>query len=317
MKLAFLDTDTLAPGIHLRSPGFAHQWQQYARTLPEQVQQRLAGIDIAIVNKVKLTRETLAALPRLKLIAIAATGSDNVDLVACRELGIAVCNIRDYAKNSVPEHVLALIMALSRNLLAYHGSVQAGRWQEVEQFCYFDYPIRDLAGQTLGLIGYGTIAKDVARLATALGMKVIVAARKGQAADSDRVEFDEFLARADIISLHCPLNADTRHLISSREFGLMQPHALLINAGRGGLVDEQALLTALAEGQIGGAGFDVASEEPPAPDHPLMQAVQQYPNFIFTPHVAWASHAAIQRLADQLIENIEAFVAGREQNRLV
>ncbi|GAA3549696.1 D-2-hydroxyacid dehydrogenase [Zobellella aerophila] len=317
MKLAFLDTDTLAPGIHLRPPGFAHQWQGYGHTLPEQVMQRLADVDIAIVNKIKLTRELLTALPRLRLVAIAATGSDNVDLAACRELGIAVCNIRDYSRNSVPEHVLALIMALSRNLLAYHKSVQAGRWQASGQFCYFDYPIRDLAGQILGLIGYGTIARDVEKLAKALGMQVMVAARKGQAASPGRVEFDELLTRADIISLHCPLNADTRHLISHREFELMRPHSLLINAGRGGLVDEDALLTALARRQIAGAGFDVVSEEPPAPEHPLMKAARQYPNFILTPHVAWASQAAMQRLADQLIDNIEAFVAGREQNRLV
>ncbi|WP_116475672.1 D-2-hydroxyacid dehydrogenase [Zobellella maritima] len=317
MKLAFLDTDTLAPGIQLRPPGFDHRWQGYGHTPPEQVQQRLADVDIAIVNKVKLNRETLSALPRLRLVAIAATGSDNVDLAACRELGIAVCNIRDYARNSVPEHVLALIMALGRNLLAYHSSVQAGRWQESGQFCYFDYPIRDLAGQTLGLIGYGTIARDVEKLARALGMQVMVAARKGQVAGAGRVEFDEVLARADIISLHCPLNADTRHLISTREFELMQSHTLLINAGRGGLVDEDALLTALDQQQIGGAGFDVVSEEPPSPTHPLMKAARQYSNFILTPHVAWASQAAMQRLADQLIDNIEAFVAGREQNRLV
>lgn len=316
MKLVFLDRKTLAPDIELRAPGFPHQWQSHEETAPGQVLERLQEADIAIVNKVRLDADTLARLPGLKLVAIAATGSDNVDLAACHQAGIAVCNIRDYSRNSVPEHALALIMALNRNLHAYRASIAAGRWQEAGQFCYFDYPVRDMAGQTLGLVGYGTIARDLERLATALGMKVLVAARKGQPAVEGRLAFDEVLARADVLSLHCPLTPETRHLLGPRELALMKPDALLINVGRGGLVDESALLAALENGTIGGAGFDVVTEEPPAPDNPLLQALR-YPNFILTPHVAWASHSAMQRLADQLIDNIEAFVAGREQNRLV
>lgn len=316
MKLVFLDQMTLASSIKLRRPDFPHQWQSYASSTPDQIQARLADADIVLINKVKLDADTLRQLPQLKLIALAATGSDNLDLEACRRLGIAVCNIRDYSKNSVPEHALALMMALNRNLHAYRASVVAGRWQQSGQFCYFDYPVRDLAGQTLGLIGYGTIARDLEKLALALGMQVIVAARKGQTPPQGRVSFEQVLTQADIISLHCPLNDDTRHLIAAPEFTLMKADALLINVGRGGLVDEAALLAALQRQQIGGAGFDVVTTEPPAPDNPLMQALA-CPNFILTPHIAWASQAAMQRLADQLIDNIEAFVAGKAKNRLV
>ncbi|MBL1376039.1 D-2-hydroxyacid dehydrogenase [Zobellella iuensis] len=316
MKLVFLDRQTLAPEIELRAPSFEHRWQSHQETAPGQVVTRLQDADIAIVNKVRLDADTLARLPGLKLVAIAATGSDNVDLNACRHAGITVCNIRDYSKNSVPEHALALIMALNRSLNAYHASIAAGRWQQAGQFCYFDYPVRDLAGQTLGLVGYGTIAQDLEKLALALGMKVMISARKGEPAGPGRFPFDEVLARADVVSLHCPLTHATRHLIGPREFALMKPDALLINVGRGGLVDEAALLAALEQNRIGGAGFDVVTEEPPSMDNPLMQALH-YPNFILTPHVAWASRSAMQRLADQLIDNIEAFVAGRPQNRLV
>ncbi|MGO5000467.1 D-2-hydroxyacid dehydrogenase [Oceanisphaera sp. W20_SRM_FM3] len=316
VNLVFLDQETLPTQAQLRRPNFAHHWQSYGNTLPEQVTTRLAEADIVLVNKVSLTADMIAQLPRLKLIALAATGSDNLDLTACRDAGIAVCNVRDYSKSSVPEHALSLMMALSRNLHAYRNSVVDGRWQQSGQFCYFDYPVRDLHGQTLGLIGYGTIAKDLEKLALALGMQVMVAARKGQTPAAGRVRFEQLLAQADIISLHCPLNADTRHLIAEPEFKLMKEDAILINVGRGGLVDEAALLQALETKQIGGAGFDVVTAEPPAPDNPLMQALA-CPNFILTPHIAWASHDAMQRLADQLIDNIEAFVAGKEQNRLV
>ena len=316
MNLVFLDQETLPNQVQLRRPNFAHHWQSYDNTTAEQVITRLAEADIVLVNKVSLTADMIAQLPRLKLIALAATGSDNLDLSACRQAGIAVCNVRDYSKSSVPEHALSLMLALSRNLHAYRNSVVDGRWQQSGQFCYFDYPIRDLRGQTLGLIGYGTIAKDLEKLAVALGMLVIVAARKGQAPAAGRVGFEQLLAQADIISLHCPLNDDTRHLIAEPEFKQMKENALLINVGRGGLVDEAALLQALETQQIGGAGFDVVTAEPPAADNPLMQALA-HPNFILTPHIAWASHDSMQRLAEQLIENVEAFVVGKEQNRLV
>lgn len=316
MRLVFLDQKTMAPDVKLRHPNFAHDWINYDYTEPEQMQERLQDADIAIVNKVELDAQLIETLPNLKLIVLAATGSDNVDLDACRKRGIAVANIQNYTQSSVPEHALSLMLALSRNLNAYRSSIAEGRWQQSGQFCYFDYPVRDLNGQTLGLIGYGTIAKDLEKLARALGMKILVAARKGQAPSEGRVSFEQLLAEADVISLHCPLTVDTQHLIGETEFKLMKNDALLINVGRGGLVDEAALLTALKNQQIGGAGVDVVSEEPPALDNPLMQALA-YPNFILTPHVAWASAGSMQRLADQLIDNIDAFVAGKSLNRLV
>ena len=316
MRLVFLDHKTLAPDVKLRRPNFAHDWINYDYTEPEHIQERLQDADIAIVNKVELDAQLIETLPHLKLIVLAATGSDNVDLDACRKRGVAVANIQNYTQNSVPEHALSLMLALSRSLNAYRSSIAAGRWQQSAQFCYFDYPVRDLNGQTLGLIGYGTIAKDLEKLARALGMNILVAARKGQTPSEGRVSFEHLLAEADVISLHCPLTADTQHLIGEAEFKLMKNDALLINVGRGGLVDEAALLAALKNHQIGGAGVDVVSEEPPALDNPLMQALT-YPNFILTPHVAWASAGSMQRLADQLIDNIDAFVAGKSLNRLV
>lgn len=316
MKLVFLDHKTMAPDVQLRQPNFDHEWVNYDYTAPEQMQERLQDADIAIINKVELDAQLIASLPRLKLIVLAATGSDNIDLAACRKQGVAVANIQNYTKSSVPEHALALMFALSRNITAYRHSIAQGRWQQSGQFCYFDYPVRDLHGQTLGLVGYGTIAKDLEKIAQALGMNTLIAARKGQAPSQGRVSFEHMLTEADIVSLHCPLTAETQHLIGEAELTLMKKDALLINVGRGGLVDEAALLAALKNQQIGGAGVDVVSEEPPARDNPLMQALA-YPNFILTPHVAWASAASMQRLADQLIDNIDAFVAGKSLNRLV
>lgn len=308
-RIVFLDRATLAPSVTLREPGFAHDMISYDRSAAGDVAGRIEHADIVITNKVKLTESAIAQAPRLRFVAVAATGTDNVDLAACRARGIIVSNIRDYAVNTVPEHTFALILALRRSLLAYRDSVRAGRWQESGQFCYFDYPIEDLAGSVLGIIGSGALGSKVAALGQAFGMKVIFAGRKDAPATAGHVEFGEFLARADIITLHCPLTPGTRHMIDAASFAAMRRHPLLINTARGGLVDEMALGDALRSGQIAGAGFDVATAEPLPADHPLM-ALCDMPNFILTPHVAWASHSAMQALADQLIGNIEAFMAG-------
>ncbi|KAL8188369.1 UNVERIFIED_CONTAM: hypothetical protein K2H54_000015 [Gekko kuhli] len=283
-QIVFLDSDTLDTGITLRHPDFPHHWQSYPSTAPEQVVERLKDASIAIINKVRIGGAELARLPDLKLIALAATGSDNVDLEACRAANVGVCNIRNYSGPSVPEHAMALMLALARNL-----------------FCWRQ----------------GRSVRPSAKRARGIGMEVRYAqSQVGASHDEDRLPLDELLQSADVISLHCPLTPYTRNLIGERELELMKPGALLINVGRGGLVDEEALLRALANGRLGGAGFDVASVEPPPPDHPLMQALQ-YPHFILTPHVAWASEESMQRLADQLIDNINAFAEGRRQHRLV
>ncbi|MCF7717308.1 D-2-hydroxyacid dehydrogenase [Aeromonas jandaei] len=316
-QIVFLDSDTLDAGITLHHPDFPHHWQSYPSTAPEQVVERLKDASIAIINKVRIDAAELAQLPELKLIALAATGSDNVDLEACRAANVGVCNIRNYSGPSVPEHAMALMLALSRNLFCWRQSLLEGRWQQSGQFCFFDHNIMDLHGKQLGIIGKGTLGQALGERAKGMGMTVRYAQSQiGGSHDEDRLPLDELLQSSDVISLHCPLTPYTRNMIGERELGLMKPGALLINVGRGGLVDEEALLRALANGRLGGAGFDVASVEPPPPDHPLMKALQ-YPHFILTPHVAWASEESMQRLADQLIDNINAFAAGRRQHRLV
>jgi glycerate dehydrogenase len=257
-------------------------------------------------------------LPQLQMIAVAATGTNNVDLEACRARGIVVSNIRGYAVHTVPEHVFALLLALSRNVFAYREAVAAGRWQASDQFCFFDYPIRDLHGATLGVMGGGSLGSGVIRLAEAFGMRVLRAERKGASSVRDGyTAFDRVLQEADAISLHCPLTAETKNLIGEAELRAMKPSALLINTARGGLVDELVLVRALQEGWIAGAGFDVLSVEPPSAGNPLLTpALLAQPNFLLTPHVAWASRPAMQSLADQLIGNIEAFARGEPQNRV-
>lgn len=316
LRLVQLEGESLIADV--RRPAFDHAWVEHARTAPSQVIERLAGATIAITNKVPIDAASIAALPELKMIAISATGTNNVDLDACRERGIVVSNIRGYAGHTVPEHVMALLLALSRNLVAWRESLQAGGWQRSEQFCLFDHPIRDLHGATLGLIGAGTLGNGVARLAEAFGMRVLRAERKGAVViRPGYTAFGEVLAEADAISLHCPLTADTQNLIGESELQMMKPSALLINTARGGIVDEAALIRALKAGWIGGAGFDVITAEPPPAGHPMLDpALLALPNFLLTPHVAWSSRPAMQTLADQLIDNIEAFVAGAPKNRV-
>ena len=310
MRIVFLDRDTLSPQTRLRAPGFDHELVCHGGTSAAEVASHIADADIVLVNKVRLDAHAIAAAPRLKFIAVAATGTDNVDLAACRERGIVVSNIRNYAVHTVPEHTFALIFALRRSICAYRDAVRAGRWQESGQFCFFDFPIRDLAGSTLGVIGDGVLGQAVAAIGRALGMRVLMSAFKGRA-DMGMLytPFDRVLAESDVITLHCPLLPQTRHMIGAAEFAAMARAPLLVNTARGGLVDESAVGPALVSGQISGAAFDVVAGEPPAPGHPFM-ALLNRPDFILTPHVAWASDEAVQALADQLVDNVEAFVRG-------
>jgi glycerate dehydrogenase len=311
--LVFLDRSTLQ--ATLRRPSFDHSWTEHATTPIDQTVARLREATIVLTNKAPLRAEALAQLPALKLIAVAATGYDIVDVAACRERGIAVCNIRNYAVHTVPEHVFALILALRRSLFAYRADVERGRWQQCEQFCFFDHPIGDLHGSTMGLVGGGALGQGVAALARAFGMRVLFAEiSPGAAARPDRTPLEQVLAVSDVISLHCPLTPATRHLFGAAQLRQMKRNAILINTSRGGLVDESALATALTEGWIAGAGFDVLTSEPPTQGNPLLDL--RLPNFILTPHVAWASRNAMQGLADQLIDNVELFVKGTPQNLL-
>ncbi len=315
-RIVYLDRASISVEVH--RPAFACDWIEYQKTAAEEVVERLAGATIAISNKVPITAATLAALPDLKMIAVAATGTNQIDLEACRQRGIVVSNIRGYAEHTVPEHVFALLLALSRNLLAWRQTLQAGAWQKSDQFCLFDHPIQDLHGATLGLVGCGSLGNGVARLAEAFGMRVLRAERKGAAQlRPGYTAFETVLAKADAVSLHCPLTAETTGLIGASELQAMKPSAMLINTARGGLVDEAALIEALRLGWIAGAGFDVVTVEPPPVGHPMLTPeLLAMPNFLLTPHVAWSSQPAMRALADQLVANIEAFVAGKPQNQV-
>ena len=312
--IVFLDRATIAPQVCVRPPAFAHRLVEHAETRADQVAERLAGASIAITNKAPITAATLAQLPDLKLIAVAATGTDCVDLAAAAARGVLVSNIRGYAINTVPEHTFALILALRRNIVAYRESVLAGRWQESGRFCFFDHPIRDLQGARLGIVGEGVLGQRVAELGRAFGMQPLFAAHKGKRGLGPLyTPWQEMLETSDVITLHSPLTKDTRGMIAMPEFEAMKRRPLIVNTARGGLVDEGALVQALDAGLISGAGFDVVDGEPPSAENPLMRAASR-PNVILTPHVAWASDEAQQGLADQLVDNIENFVAGRPTN---
>ena len=309
--IVFLDRSTLQAQV--RRPALEHTWEEYATTSPAQTVERLRDATIVLTNKAPLRGDVLAQLPKLKMIAVAATGYDVIDVPACRERGIAVANIRNYAVHTVPEHAFSLILALRRSLLEYRADVERGRWQEVDQFCFFDHPIRDLHGSTMGIFGEGVLGQGTAAIARAFGMRVLFADHAPPKMPG--VEFtpmEQVLAESDVISLHCPLTPDSRNLFGLEQFRKMKRSAILINTARGGLVDELALVTALKEGLIAGAGFDVLTKEPPKEGNPLLDL--RMPNFILTPHVAWASDGAMQFLADQLIDNVELFLKGTPQH---
>ena len=314
--IVFLERESVR--ANFRRPRFEHTWAEYPLTKPEELFERLRDATIAITNKVPMRAETLARLPNLRMIAGAATGTDNIDLDYCRAHGIVVSNIRGYAVHAVPEHALLLMLMLRRNVLAYRRDVAAGKWQRAPLFCFFDHEVRDLYGATVAILGSGSLGDGVARLVQAFGARVLRTERKGAAQVREGYTgFEAALGDADVVSLHCPLTPATRGVIGEAELRLMKRDAVLINTGRGGLVDEGALARALREGWIAGAGFDVLSKEPPTDDNPLLAPdLLTLPNFILTPHVAWASAAAMQTLADQLIDNIEAFVRGDPQNRV-
>jgi glycerate dehydrogenase len=313
-KIVFLDRSTIAPHIRLRRPAFDHELIEHGQTTPDEVVARLEGATIAITNKAPLNAAALKRLPALRLVAVAATGTDCVDKAACEARGVLVANIRGYALSTVPEHAFALILALRRNIVAYRESVLAGRWQESGQFCFFDHPIRDLAGARLGIIGEGVLGQRMAEIARAFGMVPMFAAHKGKSGLGPLyTPWQEVLETSDVITLHSPLTKETRGMLAMPEFEAMKRRPIIVNTARGGLVDESALVRALDAGLVSGIGFDVVDGEPPATDNPLMQAAFRH-NVIVTPHVAWASDEAQQALADQLIDNIEHFVDGRPTN---
>ncbi len=283
--------------------------RHYPATRPEQVVERIASAQVVISNKVVLNEQVLAQAPQLKLICVAATGTNNVDLGAAARHGITVCNCQNYSTPSVVQQVFALLLALFTRLPDYRQAVKEGRWQTASQFCLLDYPIRELAGKTLGIVGYGELGKAVARIAEAFGMQVLIAQRPGTVEPQEgRIPLHALLPQVDALTLHCPLTPETRGLIGEWELALMRRDAVLINAARGGIVDEAALAKALRLGALGGAGVDVLTEEPPVHGNPLLEP--DIPNLIVTPHNAWASRESRQRMVQQLAENIQAFFNG-------
>lgn len=309
-KAVFLDRGTVGPTVDLTRPAAPLDWEVFDQTLPEQVVERLAGAEIAITNKVPLRRSTLEKLPHLRFITVAATGYDILDIEACREREITVSNVRGYAVNTVPEHAMALILALRRALPGYRQDVLAGEWQRSGQFCFFGHPIRDLAGSRIGIIGEGSIGQSVAHLARAFGMEIMFAAHKGvEGLGPLYTPFDQVLETADVITLHAPLTPATRGVLAMPEFRKMKRRPIIINTARGGLVDEADAARALEEGLIGGLGFDVLASEPPEPDNPILRIAHR-PDVILTPHTAWASAEAQQTLWSQVIESIDAFCSG-------
>ncbi len=311
LNIVFLDRTGIPATHDIPRPSFAHNWIEYAHTSADQTFERAKDADIIVTSKVLLGRELLARLPKLKLIAITATGTNNVDLVAAKELGIVVKNVTGYSSITVPEHVIGMIFALKHSLIGYHrDQITSDRWATCGQFCYVDYPISDIRGATLGVVGKGCLGSEVGRLAELLGMQVLYAERPNATEiRAGYTAFDQVLRQADILTLHCPLTETTQNLINADTLAMMKPSAFLINTGRGPLVDEAALLQALEQGTIAGAALDVLVKEPPELDNPLYQASKRLPNLLLTPHVAWASHSAVTTLVNKVAQNIEEFVA--------
>ncbi|MBI3772623.1 MAG: 2-hydroxyacid dehydrogenase [Gammaproteobacteria bacterium] len=309
----FLDRDTVDRGdLDFNSlENVVSDWQFYGFSRPADLSTRLADAELVITNKVKLDADAFTLAPKLRLICVAATGTNNVDLDAARRHGVVVSNVRGYATPSVAQHVFALMLSLSIHLGTYRRAVMKGEWQRSPYFCLLDYPIREIAGRTIGIVGYGELGREVARLAEAFGMKVLITQRAG-VSQPGRLPLHELLPQVDVLSLHCPLTPETRNLIGAKELALMKHDALLINTARGGIVDEKALAEALREGRLGGAGIDVLSEEPPMRGNLLLE--NDIPNLIVTPHIAWASHESRQRLVNEMALNIAAFLAGTPRN---
>ncbi|SFO92008.1 glycerate dehydrogenase [Ectopseudomonas composti] len=310
MNVVFLDSDSLP--LSLSRPAWVSSWNDRPATLPADLLRALAGADIVITNKVRLTRETLRQSPNVRFICVAASGYDCVDVAACRDLGIAVANVPAYSAQSVAESVIASVFALRRQLFAYRDAALR-KWSSSLHFCVHAQPVQDVRGAVLGIIGKGAIGQATARLAEAIGMQVLFAEHRGRVdVRPGYVAFDEVLQYSDVISLHCPLTPESHALIGEAELAHMRPGALLINTARGPLIDEQALIAALRSGHLGGAALDVLVCEPPAATQPLLNLM--HPNLIVTPHVAWASQSSLQALAKAITENLSAFASGNPIN---
>ncbi len=316
MRAVFLDFGTVSSGdlattsLERVLPGIL----LHEQTPQAEVGPRVAGFEAVLANKSVIDGATIAANPQLRLIALTATGVDNVDVAAAREAGVAVCNLRDYCTPSVVQHVFAMLLALTHRLADYHELVQDGGWERAGRFSVFPYPIRELRGRVFGIVGHGALGRAVGRAAASFGMRIEIANRPGGEPVDGRSDLDDLLPRLDVLSLHCPLTEATRGLVSRERLARMKPDAVLINTARGALVDTQALAEALRNHRLGGAGIDVLEREPPPAGHPLLD--RGIPNLIVTPHVAWAARESRQRCLDELALNVQAFLVGDRRNRI-
>ena len=311
----FLDSASIKPeDLELSAlANLADRWQKFDYSSPIQTVERIKEAELVITNKVVLGRDQLCQAPNLKLICICATGTNNVDLIAARDLGITVCNVSGYASASVAQHTMALLLALATSLNRYTTAVQHGKWSKSRFFCMLDYPAFELPGKTFGVVGYGSLGRASANMAKALGMHVRIAQTPWSSNQSeDRTPWQEFLAECDVISIHCPLTPESKYLFKKETISRMKEGAILINTARGGIINENDLLEALVSGQLGGAALDVLEQEPPAADHPLISA--NLPNLLITPHSAWIAKECRQRLMNNLVNNIKAFLKGRPEN---
>lgn len=317
MKAVFLDYATMGTGLDLAPlQRLFASLELFDDTSDDELADRIRDVEFIFTNKIRLTDELLRDANKIRFIGLTATGTDNIDLQTAQQEGIAVANIRAYCTRSIVEHVIGSLLMLTHSLARYNQAVRAGDWQHAKEFCMLNYPIRELAGMTLGIVGYGTLGQGVAAAAEALGMRVLISARPGSNnVPADRVAFDRILARSDVISLHCPLTSETRGLFDAEAFARMKHAAILINTARGGLVDSDALVAALESGHLFGAAIDVLTREPPVNGDPLLDYAGD--NLIMTPHIAWGTDQARQNAIDELAANAEAFLAGKERNRVV
>ena len=317
MKAVFLDWATMGPGLdtgQLRA--LLPELEVFDVTEDHEVAARIQDAAFVLTNKIRLTDELLNGCPQLRFIGLTATGTDNVNLETAARHGVAVCNIRAYCTQSVAEHVFGCLLSLTHSLGRYAADVRAGEWQRSANFCLLTHPVRELSAMTLGIVGYGDLGKAVAKTGAAFGMDVIVSVRPGTSEDrDDRVSFAELLTRSDVISLHCPLNDDTRNLFGEDEFLKMKNDAILINTARGGLIDSAALAEALRTGKIAAAAIDVLPNEPPVHGDPLLDYKSD--KLIVTPHIAWSTNEARQAAVDELAANVAAFMEGRQRNRVI
>jgi len=318
LKAVFVDFATMGPDIDTSPLERVADVSYHDISLPEDIPQRLASAEVAIVNKAKITAEMMTQARQLRLIVVSATGTDNVDLEAAGKRGIRVANIRNYCNASVVQHVFALVLSLTQQVHRYDELVRTGAWARSPTFALFDYPIQELAGRNLGIVGYGSLGQAVGEFGRCMGMRLLISARPGTAREAipnGRQAFEDVVVAADVLSLHCPLTVQTKHLIGRRELAAMKSSAILVNTARGGLVDSEALVESLERGEIAGAGIDVLSQEPPRENDVLVAA--NLPNLIVTPHISWAAREARQRALTQIAENIAEFASGRELSRAV